>query len=226
MRILISILFLLFAVSSIFSQNALRDDLNGVYYDPTLYAQQYDVDDGSPYLDLNFKPAKIGNREKTFLIRLNGLKGTVEVWVKENQVIVLNATSGEEIKLLDGSERIYRMGSYKDAKGKTQKGYLEVLASKESYNLYKRESIAYFKKTKAEGYAPAKPARFERLKPVYYFKTATGTLPLYIPSNKKKFLALFDTKTAAKARTIIKKERLSLTKEAHLARILDHIYGE
>ena len=207
-----------------FAQNALRDDLNGVYYDPNLYTQEYGVEDGSPYLDLDFKPAKIGDREKTHLVRFNGYKGNVEVWVKENQVIVLGTPKEERIMLLDGSEKEYVVRKYKNPKGEVTQGFLEVIQSSDSYTLYKREILKYFKKTKAEGYAAAKPARFEKANDQFYLKPSKDQMPIYLPSNKKKFLTVFGPKTASKAKGIIKKERLNLSKQDDLVKILDGIY--
>lgn len=223
-RLLFSILTFAFILNAK-SQNALRDDLNGVYYDPTLYMQQYEVKDGSPYLDLAFQPAKIGDREKTYLVRFNAYKGNVEVWIKENQVIVLDSPTEEKIKLLDGSDKDYVILKYKDSKGEIKQGFLEVIMSSDSYTLYKKETINYFKKTKAEGYAPAKPARFEKGQVQYYLKSQSGKAPIYLPSSKKKFLAVFGPKNASKAKALIKKERLSLSKEEDVIRILNVIYG-
>ncbi|MEO0572788.1 MAG: hypothetical protein AAF039_13865 [Bacteroidota bacterium] len=224
-RILVFSIFLALIVPRTFSQNTLRDEWNGVYYNPTLYAQEYGVEDGSPYLDLDFKPAKIGKREKTHLVRFNGYKGNVEVWVKENQVIVLETPQEEQIALLDGSEKVYMVRKYRNPKGAVSQGFLEVLQSSDTYTLYKKEIIKFFKKTKAEGYAAAKPARFEKGNPQFYLKASKDQMPIHLPSSKKKFLAVFGPKTASKAKAIIKKERVSLSKEDDLIKIMDGIYN-
>ena len=223
-RLLFTVLNLVFIFNAL-SQNALRDDLNGVYYDPTLYMQQYEVKDGSPYLDLAFQPAKIGNREKTYLVRFNAYKGNVEVWVKDNQVIILD-TPGEQIKLLDGSMKEYVLHKYKDSKGNIKQGFLEVIVTSDYYTLYNKETIKYFKKTKAEGYAPAKPARFEKGQVQYYLKPFNSNMPIHLPNNKKRFLAIFGLKNADKAKMLMKKERLNLNKEADIIQLLNGIYGK
>ncbi len=223
-RFLISSIFFLLIFPKTFSQNALRDDLNGVFYDPSLFSQEYGVEDGSPYLNLEFQPAKIGNREKTYLVRFNGYKGNIEVWIKANQVIVLETPTEEEITLLDGSEKKYMVRKYKNPKGEVTQGFLEILASSDAYTLYKKEIIKYFKKTKAEGYAAAKPARFEKANAEFYLTPPKDQMPIYLPSGKKKFLAVFGPTTASKAKAIIKKERVNLSKEEDLIKILDGIY--
>jgi hypothetical protein len=217
----------LVSVMGLHAQNALRDDLNGVYYDPTLYMQQYEIEDGSPYLEVEFQPAKIGDREKTYLVRFNAYKGNIEVWIKENQVIILNASGEERIQLLDGSKREYVITKYRNPENDKAEGFLQVIRSTEGYTLYKKEVIQYFKKKKAEGYAAAKPARFEKARPQFYLKpSGSDKMPIYLPSNKGKFLGVFGSKNAVKAKTLIKKERLRLNKEEDIIRILDTIYGQ
>ena len=216
------VLFFVFFNSS--AQNALRDDLNGVYYDPTLYMQQYEVEDGSPYLAEEFKPAKIGSREKTYLVRLNAHKGNIEVWIKDNQVIVLNDSEKSKLVLLDGSKKEYVIRKFKTPNGENVTGFLEILKSTDGYTFYKREIINFYERTKAEGYKAAKPARFIKGSPQFYLSTATNTQPIYLPGNKKKFLTVFGPKTASKAKAVIKEKRLSVSKEQDIIQLLNAIY--
>lgn len=207
-----------------FSQNALRDDLNGIFYDPNLFLKEYETEDGSPYLDIDFKPAKIGGREKTYLIRFNGYKGNVEVWIKENQVIVLDPSTEEKITLLDGSEKAYVVRKYKNPNGEIIQGFLEIIQSSDSYTLYKKEIVKYFKKTEAKAYAPAKPARFEKASAQFYLKPPKEEIPVHLPNSKKRFLAVFGPKTSSQAKAMIKKERLDLNNEEDIVQILNAIY--
>ena len=142
-------------------------------------------------------------------------------------MIELSPTGDEFIKMLDGSNTEYEFTKFKNQDGKVKKSFLERLKSSTSYSLYKRETIKYFKKTKAEGYAPAKPARFEKVSPQFYLRPpGEKAMPIYLPGSKKKFLAVFGPKNAAKAKALIKKERLNLTKQEDITKVLDFIYGE
>ncbi len=205
---------------------ALHDDFRGVFYNPAMYVQRYEIEDGSPYLNLKFQPAKIGDRDKTYLVRFNAYEGSVEVWIQENKVIELNSPGEERIKMLDGSDKEYLLTTYESPKGGKEKGFLEELKVCEAYTLYKKETIKYFKKVKAEAYAKEKPARFEQSTPQFYIKLAGGDAPIrYLSNSKKKFLGAFDAQNATKAKTIIKKEKLSLTKSEDIIRILDSMYN-
>ena len=222
-RILLTVFLFLSLVTS--AQNALRDDLNGVYYDPTLYAQQYEVESGSPYLELDFRPAKIGNGSKTHMVRFNGYKDNVEVWVGEKQVIILDVSKTTPIKILDGSQQMFVLRKYRHPKKGVTTGFLEVVHDSVTYSLFKKKTVRYFKKTKAEGYSPAKPARFEKGQIQFYLKPPNVELPIYLPTNKKRFLSIFGPESAARARATLKKQRFNLTKEEDLKRLLNSIYA-
>lgn len=225
MRFLFFLPVVLFTLLPLTAQNALRDDFNGVYYDPSMYMQRYSIEDGSPYLDLEFKPAKIGEREKDYLVRFNAYEGSVEVWIRANKVVELQSKGEERIKMLDGSKKEYIIAKYKDQKGEVKTGFLEELSSNEKYSLYLRERIKYFKKTKAEGYAKAKPARFEKTAEQFYLKLPNNKTAIFLPGNKKKFLSVFGPKNASKAKAFIKKKRLNLSKADDIQSVLAHIYG-
>ncbi|MEM8507165.1 MAG: hypothetical protein AAF717_05010 [Bacteroidota bacterium] len=221
-----SLFFLLF--QNILSQNliTLRDDFRGVYISPTQYGQRYEIEEGSPYLNLEFAPAKIGDREKTYLVRFNVYEGSVEVWIQENKVIELNNSSDERITMLDGSNTEYVITTYLDPKGDLKKGFLEELKVSNSYTLYKKENVKYFKKVKAGAYKEEQPARFETAPPQFYFKLVDDDATIrYLSNNKKKFLSIFDPQNADKVKALIKKEKLSLTKKEDIIRILEGIYG-
>ena len=223
-RTIVFTILLIGLMALAYPQNALRDDLNGVYYDPNLYIEEYETKDGSPYLNLDFTPAKIGNREKAYLVRLNAYMGTIEVWIKENQVIVLDNSRKEKVMLLDGSKREYVIGDFKSSKGEVIQGFLEIIECSDAYILYKRETIKYFKKTKAGAYAPAKPAQFEQANDQFYLKCPDDQMPSYLSNNKKKFMAVFEPKAASKIKMLMKKEHLSLDKEEDMLQILDAMF--
>ena len=221
-----SLLFLFF--QNILSQNltTLQDDFRGVYINPSLYGQRYEIEEGSPYLNLEFGPAKIGDRKKTYLVRFNAYEGSVEVWIQVNKVIELNNSSDERIKMLDGSNKEYVITTYLGPKGDLKKGFLEELKVTNSYTLYKKEIAKYFEKVKAGAYKEEIPARFEMATPQFYFKLVDDDATIrYLSNNKKKFLSIFDSQNTDKIKELIKKEKLSLTKKEDIIRILDGIYG-
>jgi len=215
-----------FVVSALWCQNSLRDDFNGVYYTPSLYMQKYDVQEGSPYVDVAFTPARINGRKSTNMVRFNAYEGTVEVLMADNKVIMLTDRKSFEIQLLDGSEKHYITTKYKDLKGNTKTSFLQKLHEGNGYTLFVKERKKYFKKTKAEGYAAAKPARFEKAASRFFLKLHKDDgLPFYLPSGKKKFLALFDSEQTAKIKAFLKQEKIDLDSQEGMLRVLNMVYG-
>nr|WP_299382720.1 hypothetical protein [Allomuricauda sp.] len=215
-------------VAHIQAQNQLTDNIYGVYYVPSLYTQLYQSEDGSPYLDLKFKPSKINDSNKTYLVRINAHKETAEVWVAEDKVIELSNERKNEITFTDGSETRYEAASYRNSKGTFGHSFFEVLEKNDKYGLYLKERIKFFKKEKAEGYKAEKPARFEKVKPHFYFRAGADdqkTL-VFIPSNTKKFVQVFSKKNQKRIKEYIKREKLSLQSREDLVQILDYIYKQ
>ncbi len=175
----------------VFSQSELRDAVGNVYYDRNLYDQDYDYKEGSPYLYPEFVPARIDAIAKTQLIRFDAFQGRVELMADAGRNLVLPADRSFEIRLLDGSDRLFRTHSYTGPKGEEKNSFFEVLAETDQYVLYKREDVAFRKEKKAEGYSPYRPARFEATGPVFYLMDQEGNLR-ELPTRNKDFIRFFE----------------------------------
>ncbi len=224
-----SVLFITCSIlffQNVCAQNSLRDESNQVFFTPNMYMQTYGVQDGSPYLDAKFTPARINDKEKTNLVRFNAYEGKVEVSVEANKAIELSQKEPFRIHLLDGSDRKFITTQYRGQKGKVGNSFFQVLHEGEGYTLYLQERIKYFKKAKAEGYKAAKPARFEKARPHFYVGTKKGIdeVLTYLPSKGNKLAQVFSKKNGAKVKALIKKENPNLSSKDGLIQILDAVY--
>ena len=199
--------------------------MGGVYYEPNFYRTKYDVQEGSPYLNESFVPAKIEGIEKTQLVRFDATEGQVEVMVSEDQVVVLDHSKKYAITLLDGAKKRYEILEYITPGGEVRALFFEVLESNDQFSLYLKEEKKFYKKEKAQGYAREKPARFEKLRDAYYvsdFKTQSDRL-LPVPTKMKSFIAFLgdDGQTVKKA---MKDSKLKPDNAGDLVRIFEFYF--
>ncbi|WP_190810726.1 hypothetical protein [Flagellimonas sp. S3867] len=216
--------FAIWTIGQTKAQNELRD-FYGVYYDPVLYLKQYESEEGSPYLNVDFKPAKINDSKKTYLVRINAHKGSAEVWVGENKIIELSNESANRIRLTHGIRKQYESAKYKNPKGALGYSFFQVLSKNNKYDLYIKERIKYFKKQKAEAYQAAKPSRFEKVKPHFYVRIGKDEKKplLYIPQGIKRFVQTFSKSNQKSVKSFIKEENINLQTKDDLIRVFDFI---
>lgn len=208
-----------------FSQQ-LRNKYGDVYYDPNLYGSNFNSIEGSPYLDTEFKPAKINEISETKWVRFNAFEGKVEVKEK-NGIIVLSDSDSYIISLQDGSNRIYETRTYEDELGNLKVSFFELLNHRQHYKLYLKEEIILTKAVKAEGYAQAEPAKFKRLGDTFYVIDFIGNSQklLQIPSRMKSFLAMFPKKQKA-LKTFTKTNKLKTRNAEDLIEIFDFYFSD
>ena len=209
-----------------YAQNQLTDNIYGVYYVPSLYTKLYESDEGSPYLNPRFTPAKINDSNKTYLVRINAHKETAEVWVSEDRVIELSNERKNSIALSDGSDKNYEAARYVKPKGNYGNAFFQSVEKNDKYSLFLKERIKYFKKEKAEGYKAEKPARFEKIKPYYYLRVGADEKKalVHLPSSTNKFVQVFAKSRHKALKGYIKQEKLNLASEDDLIKVLDYIY--
>lgn len=207
-------------------QNSLRDEFNQVFFSPNMYMQTYGVQDGSPYLNVEFVPARINEKEKTNLVRFNAYEGKVEVLIEANKAIELSQKEPFKIELLDGTNKKFITTKYRNPKGKVAHSFFQVLHEGEGYTLYFKERVNYFKESKAQGYKSAKPARFEEVRAHFYLGTKSGIdeVLTYLPSKSNKLAKVFSKKNGATIKSFVKKENSNLYSKEGLIQVLDVIY--
>ncbi|MGB5378031.1 hypothetical protein [Muriicola sp.] len=219
------LILLAFAQLGVFSQQ-LRNKYGDVYYDANLYDNNYESIEGSPYLDPEFKPAKINELNETKFVRFNAFEGKIEVKEK-NGVIVLSDSDSYVISLQDGSNKIYETRTFKDESGNSQVSFFELLKEQPHYKLYLKESITLTKEVKAQGYAKAEPAKFKRAVDTFYvsdFMDNSREL-LIIPYRMKGLLAMFPQKQKV-LKSFTKEHKLKTRNAEDLIKIFDYYFSD
>ncbi len=188
---------------------------------------KYDRIEGSPYLYPGFSPAKINGSKETKFVRFNAVDNNIEVRQSEAKVILLSKTDQYNIALLDGSAKEYQTLAYTDEKNEPESTFFELIHKGEDYNLYLKERIKLIRGVKqAQAYSDQKPDRFQKVEDHFYvsnFKSSSSEL-LLIPSKKKEFYRLFETRLN-EMQKYIKKEKLSIDQVKDLIAILDHYWS-
>jgi len=217
-------LVLVFLPLFAFSQPQLRNRYGDVYYDANLYKNEYASVEGSPYLEPEFKPALINDLAETRGVRFDAFQGRVEVQEK-NGIIILSDSGSYVIRLQDGSGRVYETHEYVDGDGNLNVSFFEVMKEQPSYKLFLKEEISFKKAKKAEAYASAEPARFEKANETYYISdfSAKPEKLVAIPFRMNKFLALFPGKQKL-IKEYIKEQQLKIRTAEDLGQIFDFYF--
>ncbi|NNJ87844.1 MAG: hypothetical protein HKP53_00455 [Eudoraea sp.] len=179
---------------------------------------------GSPFETEEFNKGKVYYKEEDlgeFYYRYNIFSREIEVkktlFEEEKHKALIRDPNVLLIAL--NSAKKYRYLQFSNEKGENDEGYLIVLFSGKSYTVYK------FMEAK---FTEAKPAANSMVNPIpskftqftdYYFQHKDEALRA-IPSKKKKFLAQFDATKAESFKAFIKQEKIDLSSEQDLIRLM------
>lgn len=167
--------------------------------------------EGTPYLNKEFKPAKIGKEDKSYLVRYNAYNEKIQVKVNEKKIMNLNSDKKYVVKLKEGET--YMPVEYED--GKEGFGVLLWNNSK-GFRLIKRQVIELEPPTETNGYMKAQPAKFSKVR-IFYYVVENGKLNKVPGSAGKIYKEIFDNSLKATA----KKEKLNPKKEEDLIKLCD-----
>ncbi len=179
--------------------------------------------DGSPYLQDEFVLARLEGIEKLQLIRFNAFNHTVELKRPDGNVIALSGPEKKRMELQQEPRKIYMLDTYLTDKGEREFGFFELIHEDEEFELYLRERVQFKKGEKAQAYVEAKPDRFEKDRPTFYFRTPKGLRLIEIPNRKKEVLELFPERSRKELGKYMKEQRLK-TDEADGLRTLFSFY--
>ena len=197
-----------------------------LYFNTTVKAPTYDEVIGSPYLYEDFVPARVNELEMTYFIRFNVFDNNIEYKNEAGEIYSMVKPNDYNIKLLDGSNKVYETHDYNDDKKEVGNTFFERIYTNGEYGLYHREIIEYTPvKMAKNSFETNKPAKFIKTKGAFYFVDydAEAQVLIKLPSREKHFLKLFN-EHATKIKEILKKEGLHIDKENDLIRILDFYF--
>jgi hypothetical protein len=204
----------------------LKNKFGEVYYTSDLYKKGNEFVEGSPYLDVQFKPARINDSEATKLVRFDALNHRVEVHVRANSVMILDDAEPYTISLLDGSNKVYVNGKYRDDKGAVKRSFFLRHRKTDQFCLLEKEEIKFYKSEKAQGYQDRKPPQYKKERSIFYLqhKKKRSNELVALPTRAKKFVGLFPDRSK-ELRDFIKNENLDLYLAEDLIEVLDYYFG-
>jgi len=203
----------------------LKNKFGEVYYTPDFYKTEYQEAEGTPYLDEQFKPARINDIKETQLVRFDAVKDQVELMAGGNSVMILDEAEPCVISMLDGSEFRYRTKSYFDGNGVVKKSFFRLIYDGDDFELYLKESKKFYKEVKPQAYQEGSPAQFRMESVVFYVNDFRGdkTVLIELPDRLNKFVDLFPD-VSREMKEFIKGQRLDLDQGQDLVAIFHHYY--
>ncbi len=213
MKLTITFIFIFtFCNSLLFGQSgALSGDANSINIRlSSAGVSTYKGIEGSPYLDENFKTAKIGTDDKSYLVRYNAYNEKIQVKVDDNKIMNLNNEDKYVVRVSEGGT--YLPVKYEDGK----EGFGRLLwNNSKGDQLIKRQIIELEAPTETNGYMKAQPAKFSKVRAFYYIKKQERISK--IPTGNKIYKEVFDSNLKA----IAKKQKLKPNNEEDLIKLCD-----
>lgn len=177
---------------------------------------------GSPYHQLMFTQAKVGNVTQKYFMRYNNYADEFEFITPKNDTLVLDKIDDFSTITFLGTNKKYTLVTYSPTSEKAQKGYLIELYQKANFGLYKREWTSYYAGKKAKtSLEKDMPPRFNKEKDYYYLKDSNGYITDF-PESKKQLVKLFpDKKEAIEA--FVKENKIDFDADADRIKIINFL---
>ncbi len=185
--------------------------------------------EGSGFIYEDFVQASVNNSSKLKMVRFNLVDDKIEVRVNEEEVLQLLKNEKFEVRIMNGSNRIFRTFSFckKKSKCKPRNSFFEELYLSDDFSIYFKEKVTYYRaKTNLTGYDEREPAKFVPAKGKYYitnFISRTGEL-FEIPDNEEKFLEMFDEKHVEAMSSFITSNNFDIENSADLVIVFTNYF--
>lgn len=158
---------------------------------------------GSPYLNINYQKAKVGNFADVIFARYNAYTDEVEIKLDEKIHTLPTEKNLSPIRFIESNEKLI----YVDDE---QKGYYYIL-SDGNVKLLRKNVIKFIDEEPAQtSYKSAKPAKFQGLKPSYFLYQDSKLIPI---RKESELIQLFPDKNL---KSIIKDKKIKLNTEKDL----------
>lgn len=169
---------------------------------------------GSPYIFSNYLVSLVIGHDEIIELKYNAYTDEME-FEHEGQFYNLNKEEYPEVFL--GPQKLkYIYTNYNDGKNSVS-GFLRVLDENEKWSIYVKEKVSYTPPAPSkDSYTTEKPEVYKREKDHYFMRMNDAIFE--IPTNKKKFAALFSSKEK-EVLNYISSEKLSLNKEVDLVKL-------
>jgi len=175
--------------------------------------------DGSPYLFKEFNPAQISLLKEICLVNFDAHRNKMEI-KKDGKVFYLPQNNFNYDILFLNSKKAYQLFNF-EKNGKIIPEFFQILTKNKGTYLLIKECIRKFEAKKTtNGYDQLRPITFKRVKDSYYACFENNNA-IKIPSSKKQFQSLFNTKNK-EISTYMKKNKLNHKKKEDLIKIFNY----
>jgi len=172
---------------------------------------------GSMYTNDKYMPAKLSNNDKVILVRYNAYSDHFEMNnPQEQSVRALPKIDNVSITFSHNGE-VYVPVDYKNDKGESTNGYLNVISDNPKVKIYKRERV-YLQQgsTPSNSYQTAKAPTYKRAADEFYVKVGDGEITYF--DGKKDFAKLVSAKSK-EILDFIKTSKLNLENATDLQKL-------
>lgn len=179
------------------------------------------IADGSPYILDLYQPVNINSvKGKVFYAKFNAFNGDMLVKAGEDKSIVLNIKDYDlEVNFVTDNKTYKTFYIVNDKKEKEKRFFVQLTEGKIS--LLKKEQVKFFPKVIARtGYERDEPAKYKRMKDVFYIKKQNEEVLTLLPLNKNKIAKMFPNKEVL---SYIKKNSIKVSKEEDLMKLMNFI---
>ncbi|AXG68507.1 hypothetical protein KORDIASMS9_00722 [Kordia sp. SMS9] len=177
--------------------------------------------EGSPYYDETFNSAKILPIGKVFMVRYNVALDVMEVIQKTDTLVMNKAYRNYTIKQNKGNIT-YKILENAEAK-QDKLGYYIQLTNGEKIKLYRKDKKKFVEVTRTAygSTTTSTSAKYKEQKSEFYIEYGDSGSAVKLPKKKKSLIKLFASKQGD-IKSFIKKNKIKLTKEQDLVRLINY----
>ncbi len=198
------------------AENFINDSQNFVTNNTTRGVKDVNVT-GSRFIT-DFQFGKVIGYNQNYLMRYDAFNDQMEVKNNEDQIVIINKKTINEVTFNDGSK--YKIYNY-TTEGSSKTGYLKVLYAGKNSSLLKKDVIKYVPEKKAESsYDSDVPAAYKKGSAIYFIADHNGDIRSF--TKKKELLKLFPAKKKAIDK-FMKANRVKFSDETSLAKLGRHL---
>ena len=178
--------------------------------------------EGTPYYDEEFNSANIAPLNKVYFIRYNAALDDMEV-IQSSDTLIMNKNNRNYVIKQNKGNITYKILEYADSK-KDKLGYYVQLTEGANVALYRkdRKKFVEVKKAAYGGNLNASSAKFKKQKSEFYIELKGSGNAIKISKKKKNVIKLFAGKEDL-VEKFIKKNKIKVTKEDGLKKLIDYV---
>ncbi|MEM6721727.1 MAG: hypothetical protein AAF611_20530 [Bacteroidota bacterium] len=182
---------------------------------------EFDIQ-GTPYFDETFNSAKITPLNKVFMVRYNAALDVMEVIQKEDTLVLSKEYRNYKI-LQNKGNLTYKILENTESQDDEKLGYYIQLTEGEKIKLYRRDRKKFMEinRTAYGSTTTSTFAKYKDQKSEFYIEYGDSGTAVKLPKKKKSFMKLFAS-NESDIKSFIKKNKIKMTKETDLIRLIDY----